>query len=62
MDLLCSWVLDEAYAPFVDNRWRSEALLAFGNLGILRSMTKDQALPGVRLAGSGTAAGGRDAE
>jgi len=42
-------VLDEAYAPFVHNRWRSEALLEFGNLVILRSMTKDQALPGLRL-------------
>ena len=42
-------VLDEAYAPFVDNRWRSEAFLEFGNLVILRSMTKDQALPGLRL-------------
>lgn len=42
-------VLDEAYAPFVDNRWRSEPLLDFGNLVILRSMTKDQALPGLRL-------------
>jgi len=42
-------VLDEAYAPFVDNRWPSEALLKFGNLVILRSMTKDQALPGLRL-------------
>jgi histidinol-phosphate aminotransferase len=42
-------VLDEAYAPFVDERWRSEALLRRGNLIILRSMTKDQALPGLRL-------------
>jgi histidinol-phosphate aminotransferase len=42
-------VLDEAYAPFVDNRWCSEALLGHGNLVILRSMTKDQALPGLRL-------------
>jgi histidinol-phosphate aminotransferase len=42
-------VLDEAYAPFVDSRWRSEALLGRGNLVILRSMTKDQALPGLRL-------------
>jgi histidinol-phosphate aminotransferase len=42
-------VLDEAYAPFVDNRWRSEALLERGNLIILRSMTKDQAIPGLRL-------------
>ena len=30
------------YAPFVDDRWRSEALLECGNLVILRSMTKDQ--------------------
>ena len=42
-------VVDEAYAPFVDNRWRSERLLEFGNLVILRSMTKDQALAGLRL-------------
>jgi histidinol-phosphate aminotransferase len=42
-------VLDEAYAPFVDERWPSEALLEFANLVILRSMTKDQALPGLRL-------------
>ena len=42
-------VLDEAYAPFVDDRWRSEALLERANLVILRSMTKDQALPGLRL-------------
>jgi histidinol-phosphate aminotransferase len=42
-------VLDEAYAPFVDNRWRSEARLERGNLVVLRSMTKDQALPGLRL-------------
>ena len=42
-------VLDEAYAPFVDDRWRSEALLERANLIILRSMTKDQALPGLRL-------------
>jgi histidinol-phosphate aminotransferase len=42
-------VLDEAYAPFVERRWRSEALLERGNLVILRSMTKDHALPGLRL-------------
>jgi histidinol-phosphate aminotransferase len=42
-------VLDEAYAPFVEKRWRSEALLERGNLVILRSMTKDHALPGLRL-------------
>jgi histidinol-phosphate aminotransferase len=42
-------VLDEAYAPSVEDRWCSEALLDFGNLVILRSMTKDQGLPGLRL-------------
>ena len=42
-------VLDEAYAPFVHHRWRSEVLLERGNLVILRSMTRDQALPGLRL-------------
>ncbi len=42
-------VLDEAYAAFVDQRWPSEPLLAHGNLVILRSMTKDHALPGLRL-------------
>jgi len=42
-------VLDEAYASFVGERWRSEALLAYGNLIILRSMTKDHAVPGLRL-------------
>lgn len=43
-------VLDEAYAPFVEARWRSEDLLArYPNLVVLRSMTKDHALPGLRL-------------
>lgn len=43
-------VLDEAYAPFVEDRWPSEPLLAdHPNLVILRSMTKDHALPGLRL-------------
>jgi L-threonine-O-3-phosphate decarboxylase len=42
-------VLDEAYAGFVEDRWPSEPLLARGNLVILRSMTKDHALPGLRL-------------
>ncbi len=42
-------VLDEAYAGFVEERWPSEPLLARGNLVILRSMTKDHALPGLRL-------------
>jgi histidinol-phosphate aminotransferase len=43
-------VLDEAYASFAPDRWRSEPLLArFSNLLILRSLTKDHALPGLRL-------------
>jgi histidinol-phosphate/aromatic aminotransferase/cobyric acid decarboxylase-like protein len=43
-------ILDEAYATFVDDRWPSERLLeALPNLVILRSMTKDHALPGLRL-------------
>jgi histidinol-phosphate aminotransferase len=43
-------VLDEAYAAFVPNRWRSEPLLErYDNLVILRSLTKDHALPGLRL-------------
>jgi histidinol-phosphate/aromatic aminotransferase/cobyric acid decarboxylase-like protein len=43
-------VLDEAYAAFMAERWSSEALLArHRNLVILRSLTKDHALPGLRL-------------
>jgi histidinol-phosphate aminotransferase len=43
-------VLDEAYASFVEDRWRSEPLLdQFPGLIILRSLTKDHALPGLRL-------------
>ncbi len=43
-------VLDEAYAAFVADRWRSEDLLARApNLVLLRSLTKDHALPGLRL-------------
>lgn len=43
-------VLDEAYAAFAPARWASEPLLArYPNLVILRSMTKDHAVPGLRL-------------
>jgi histidinol-phosphate aminotransferase len=42
-------LLDEAYAPFVEDRWRSEPLLERLNLAVLRSMTKDHGLPGLRL-------------
>jgi len=43
-------VLDEAYACFVAGHWASPALVqAHANLVVLRSMTKDHALPGLRL-------------
>lgn len=42
-------VLDEAYISFVDGRWDSTPLLAMSNVALLRSMTKDYALTGLRL-------------
>lgn len=42
-------VLDEAYIPFVEVPWNSLDLLDRGNLVVLRSMTKDYALGGLRL-------------
>ena len=42
-------VLDEAYLSFVDQPWESLALLERGNVVILRSMTKDYALTGLRV-------------
>ncbi len=42
-------VLDEAYLPFVDDGWDSRQLLSMGNVALLRSMTKDHALTGLRL-------------
>ena len=42
-------VLDEAYVPFTDEAWSSLPLLQLGNVVLLRSMTKDYALAGVRL-------------
>ena len=42
-------VLDEAYIAFVENTWASVDLIDWGNLVILRSMTKDYALAGLRL-------------
>lgn len=42
-------VLDEAYLPFVNEGWDSRSLLALGNVVLLRSMTKDYALTGLRL-------------
>ena len=42
-------VLDEAYVSFVDDPWDWRKLLEQGNLVVLRSMTKDYALTGLRL-------------
>ena len=42
-------VIDEAYVNFVDNRWSSQYLIERGNVIILRSMTKDYGIAGLRL-------------
>jgi histidinol-phosphate aminotransferase len=42
-------ILDEAYIAFTENAWSSLDLLKHDNLIILRSMTKDYALAGLRL-------------
>ncbi len=42
-------ILDEAYIAFTENAWASLDLVSWGNLVILRSMTKDYALAGLRL-------------
>lgn len=42
-------VLDEAYISFVENAWSALDLTEGGNLIILRSLTKDFALAGLRL-------------
>lgn len=42
-------VLDEAYIAFTEDAWDSTSLLDQGNLIIIRSMTKDFALAGLRL-------------
>ncbi|MBI4202283.1 MAG: histidinol-phosphate aminotransferase family protein [Chloroflexi bacterium] len=42
-------VLDEAYVPLTAGAWDAVPLLALGNVVLLRSMTKDYALAGVRL-------------
>ena len=41
--------LDEAYVPFVEEPWDSTPLLSLGNVAILRSMTKDYGITGLRL-------------
>jgi histidinol-phosphate aminotransferase len=42
-------VLDEAYITFVDDVWSSVDMIKGNNLLVLRSMTKDYALAGLRL-------------
>jgi histidinol-phosphate aminotransferase len=42
-------ILDEAYVNFVDKPWSSLPLIDLGNIIILRSMTKDYGLAGLRL-------------
>ena len=42
-------ILDEAYVGFVDESWSSIDLIYRGNVVMVRSMTKDYALAGLRL-------------
>jgi len=42
-------ILDEAYIAFTENAWPSLDLIGQNNLVVLRSMTKDYALAGLRL-------------
>jgi len=42
-------ILDEAYSAFTDRRWTSTGLILRGNIISVFSMTKDYALPGLRL-------------
>ena len=42
-------VLDDAYVPLTDGQWDSLTLSGNGHMAILRSMTKDHAIAGVRL-------------
>jgi len=43
------FILDEAYIAFVDESWSSIDLIRRGNVVIVRSMTKDYGLAGLRL-------------
>ncbi|MCK5433800.1 MAG: histidinol-phosphate aminotransferase family protein, partial [Dehalococcoidales bacterium] len=43
------FILDEAYIAFTEGSWRSADLISRSNVIILRSMTKDYALAGLRL-------------
>ena len=51
------FIIDEAYIQFVENGWSAIDLTSQGNVIILRSMTKDYALAGLRL---GYAIAGRE--
>ena len=42
-------VIDEAYVAFVEQSWQSAGFYSRGNIVILRSMTKDYGLAGLRL-------------
>lgn len=42
-------ILDEAYLAFTSNTWSAINLISQGNVIVLRSMTKDYALAGLRL-------------
>jgi histidinol-phosphate aminotransferase len=42
-------IIDEAYIAFTKNAWSSSYLLNYDNVVIIRSMTKDYALAGIRL-------------
>ena len=42
-------ILDESYTAFTEGSWDSAELLSRGNVAIIRSMTKDYALAGLRL-------------
>lgn len=42
-------IIDEAYVAFVNKNWDSTSLINRDNVVILRSMTKDYGMPGLRL-------------
>jgi len=42
-------IVDEAYMPFADDPWDATTLLDRGNIVVMRSMTKDYAVAGIRL-------------
>ena len=42
-------IIDEAYMPFADDPWDATTLLDMENIVVMRSMTKDYAVAGIRL-------------